>query len=398
MKHHPTQKDSTMEFIDLKTQYRRLEPAIRARIDTVLDHGRFIMGPEITELEKALADATGARHAISCASGTDALLMPLLAWGIGPGDAVFTTPFTFFATAEVIALVGATPVFVDVDPTTFNISPEGLERAILAVEQRDPSIYPLPRQAVENGLTPRAVIPVDLFGISAEYDALLPIAHRHGLLVLEDAAQAFGGKYRGRPICGLPCHAATTSFFPAKPLGCYGDGGAIFTDDDDLADALRSMRVHGKGSDKYENVRIGINGRMDTLQAAIMLPKLEILPDEIAARQRVAEGYGQRLSLIPGVTPPTVPPHCLSAWAQYSILCDNRDALAAHLKAAGVPTAIYYPKPLHVQSVFAGLGYAAEDMPISSSLSDRILSLPMHPYLSEEDQEYICRHIASFPG
>lgn len=387
-----------MEFIDLKTQYRRLEPAIRARIDAVLAHGHFIMGPEVAELESALAAATGARHAITCASGTDALLMPLLAWGIGPGDAVFTTPFTFFATAEVIALVGATPVFVDVDPVTFNISPEGLERAILAVKRRDPSIHPLPRRAVEEGLTPRAVIPVDLFGIAAEYDELLPIAREHGLLVMEDAAQAFGGRYRGAPLCGLPCHAATTSFFPAKPLGCYGDGGAIFTDDDALAATLRSLRVHGKGSDKYENVRVGINGRMDTLQAAIMLPKLEILPEEIAARQRVAAGYGERLAGIPGVTPPTVPAHCLSAWAQYSILCDNRDALAAHLKAGGVPTAIYYPKPLHVQSVFAHLGHAADDMPVSASLSRRILSLPMHPYLEESDQDRICQLIAAYRG
>lgn len=387
-----------MEFIDLKTQYRRLEPAIRARIDAVLAHGHFIMGPEVGELESALAAATGARHAITCASGTDALLMPLLAWGIGPGDAVFTTPFTFFATAEVIALVGATPVFVDVDPVTFNISPEGLERAILAVKRRDPSIHPLPRRAVEEGLTPRAVIPVDLFGIAAEYDELLPIAREHSLLVMEDAAQAFGGRYRGTPLCGLPCHVATTSFFPAKPLGCYGDGGAIFTDDDALASTLRSLRVHGKGSDKYENVRVGINGRMDTIQAAIMLPKLEILPEEIAARQRVAAGYGERLAGIPGVTPPTVPAHCLSAWAQYSILSDNRDALAAHLKAGGVPTAIYYPKPLHVQSVFAHLGHASDDMPVSASLSRRILSLPMHPYLEESDQDRICQLIAAFRG
>ncbi len=387
-----------MEFIDLKTQYRRLEPAIRARIDAVLAHGHFIMGPEVAELESALAASTGARHAITCASGTDALLMPLLAWGIGPGDAVFTTPFTFFATAEVIALVGATPVFVDVDPVTFNISPEGLERAILAVKRRDPSMHPLPRRAVEEGLTPRAVIPVDLFGIAAEYDELLPIAREHGLLVMEDAAQAFGGRYKGIPLCGLPCHAATTSFFPAKPLGCYGDGGAIFTDDDALAATLRSLRVHGKGSDKYENVRVGINGRMDTLQAAIMLPKLEILPEEIAARQRVAAGYGERLAGIPGVTPPTVPAHCLSAWAQYSILYDNRDALAAHLKAGGVPTAIYYPKPLHVQSVFAHLDHAADDMPISASLSRRILSLPMHPYLEESDQDRICQLIAAYRG
>lgn len=387
-----------MEFIDLKAQYRRLEPAIRARIDAVLEHGHFIMGPEIKELEAALASASGARHAITCASGTDALLLPLLAWGVGPGDAVFTSPFTFFATAEVIALVGATPVFVDVDPVTFNISPEGLQRAIAAVHQRDASIHPLPRPALEGGLTPRAVIPVDLFGIAAEYDALLPIAREHGLLVMEDAAQAFGGSYKGKPLCGLGCDVATTSFFPAKPLGCYGDGGAVFTDDDGLAEVLRSLRVHGKGADKYENVRVGINGRMDTLQAAIMLPKMDILADEIAARQKVAAAYATRLSGIGGITPPSVPGHCRSAWAQYSILCDRRDALADHLKANGVPTAIYYPKPLHMQSVFSGLGYAAGDMPVSESLSRRILSLPMHPYLSEAQQDVICGHIASCRG
>ncbi len=384
-----------MEFIDLKTQYRRLEPAIRARINAVLEHGHFIMGPEIKELEAALATTTGARHAITCASGTDALLLPLLAWGIGPGDAVFTSPFTFFATAEVIALVGATPVFVDVDPITFNISPEGLERAIRAVRQHDASIHPLPLPALRDGLVPRAVIPVDLFGVAAEYDELLPIARQHGLLVMEDAAQAFGGSYRGKPLCGLGCDAATTSFFPAKPLGCYGDGGAVFTDDDGLAEVLRSLRVHGKGSDKYENVRVGINGRMDTLQAAIMLPKVTILPDEMDARQRVAAAYTARLSGVPGITPPSVPAHCRSAWAQYSILCDRRDALAAHLKANGVPTAIYYPKPLHVQRVFSGLGYAIGDMPVAESLSEGILSLPMHPYLSEAEQDVICGHIAA---
>ena len=397
-----------MQFIDLKVQYQRLKPAIEARFAEVMRHGVFIMGPEIAELEEKLAQICGAKHAISCASGTDALLMPLLAWGIGPGDAVFTTPFTFYATAEVVALVGAIPVFVDIDPRTYNICPKALERAIEAVRKQDAGIYPLPKAALEQKLTPRLVIPVDIFGQAAEYDAILPIARQYGLKVMEDAAQSFGGTYRGKPLCGLPCEVATTSFFPAKPLGCYGDGGAMFTDDDELAHALRSLRVHGKGSDKYDNVRVGINGRMDTLQAALMLPKLDIFAEEIAARQKVAAFYSERLGKIEGITVPYVEPYNVSAWAQYTIQCDNgdnsdnspanarRDALAVHLKAKGIPTAVYYPKPLHMQSVFAHLGYRPADLPVAAKLCQRVLSLPMHPYLTEEEQARVCEAIEGF--
>ena len=397
-----------MQFIDLNIQYQRLKPAIEARFAEVMRHGVFIMGPEIAELEEKLAQICGAKHAISCASGTDALLMPLLAWGIGPGDAVFTTPFTFYATAEVVALVGAIPVFVDIDPRTYNICPKALERAIEAVRKQDAGIYPLPKAALEQKLTPRLVIPVDIFGQAAEYDAILPIARQYGLKVMEDAAQSFGGTYRGKPLCGLPCEVATTSFFPAKPLGCYGDGGAMFTDDDELAHALRSLRVHGKGSDKYDNVRVGINGRMDTLQAALMLPKLDIFAEEIAARQKVAAFYSERLGKIEGITVPYVEPYNVSAWAQYTIQCDNgdngdnspanarRDALAVHLKAKGIPTAVYYPKPLHMQSVFAHLGYRPADLPVAAKLCQRVLSLPMHPYLTEEEQARVCEAIEGF--
>lgn len=387
-----------MEFINLQAQFRRLEAPIRARINAVLEHGQFIMGPEIAELERKLASFTGARHAITCGSGTEALLMPLMAWGIGPGDAVFVPPFTFFATAEVVALVGATPVFVDVDPVTFNIVPDQLAQAIEAVRRQDATLHPVPAQALRQQLTPRAVIPVDLFGIAAEYETLLPVASAHGLFVLEDGAQAFGGRYHGKPVCGLGAHAAATSFFPAKPLGCYGDGGAIFTDDDDLAAIMTSLRVHGKGANKYDNVRIGINGRMDTLQAAIMLPKLDALAEEIDARQRAAARYATRLSHVPGVTLPAVPPHCVSAYAQYSILLASaaqRDTVAATLHARGVPTAIYYPKPLHRQPVFAHLEYEEGDLPISDSLSRRIVSLPMYPFMPESDIDTVCDGIES---
>lgn len=385
-----------MEFIDLKAQYRLLEASIRARIDAVLDHGHFIMGPEIGELERKLAAFTGARQVVTCGSGTEALLMPLMAWGIGPGDAVFVPSFTFFATAEVVGLTGAVPIFIDVDPASCNMSPQGLERAIEAVTRQDPTIHPLPRQAVRQRLTPRAVIPVDLFGLAADYDALFPLARAAGLPVLEDGAQSFGGRWRDKPICGLGATAAATSFFPAKPLGCYGDGGAIFTDDDDLAARLRSLRVHGKGEHKYDNVRLGLNGRLDTLQAAILLPKLDILAEEMEARQTAARRYAENLNALPGVTPPRIPAHCRSAYGQYSVVFRDgaaRDAAASVLRERGIPTNVYYVKPLHLQPVFADLGYAAGDLPVSEDLSRRILSLPMHPYLSPEAIDAVCQGI-----
>lgn len=353
----------SIQFVDLKAQYRALERDIRAAIDTVLDHGQFIMGPEVGQLETRLAEYTGARHAITCSSGTDALLMALMAYGIGPGDAVFTTPFTFIATAEVVSLLGATPVFVDIDARTFNIDPDKLEEAVLAVEH-------------EGTLKPKGVIPVDLFGLPADYDRIMEIASTFGLFVLEDAAQSFGSTYKGRKACNLG-HIAATSFFPAKPLGCYGDGGAVFTNDDEVAATLRSIRIHGKGTDKYDNIRIGLNARLDTLQAAILLPKLAAFPDELLARQRVADSYTEALSGI--VETPVTPDDCTSAWAQYSVMSDVKASLQAALKESGIPTAVYYPKPLHQQSAYQHL--APVRLEVAERTSGRIFSLPMHPYL-----------------
>lgn len=370
----------TTAFVDLKAQFSLLESNIRQRLDAVLAHGGYIMGPEVAELEKRLAAFAGVKHVISCASGTDALFMPLLAWGIGPGDAVFTTPFTFIATAEVITLLGATPIFVDIDPATYNIDPAKLALAVEAVENQDPAKHPLPKAALAAKLTPKAVIPVDLFGLPADYDAIMPIAAEHGLLVLEDGAQGFGGSYKGRRSCSL-AHCATTSFFPAKPLGCYGDGGAIFTDDDALANLLVSIRVHGKGRDKYDNVRIGFNGRLDTLQAAILLAKLDVFPAELDARDAVAARYAAGFAGLPDMAVPTVPAGWRSAWAQYTVATPRRDAVMAALAAADIPAMVYYSKPLHIQTAFAGLGYAPADFPHSLAASARVLSLPMHPYL-----------------
>ena len=377
-----------MDFIDLAVQQRRISEKLNANIARVLSHGQYINGPEVRELEAALTAYVGAKHAVGCASGTDALIMALMALEIGPGDAVFTTPFTFVATAEVISLLGATPVFVDIDSATFNIDPAKLEQAIEAVEKNDPALHPLPG-AAGGKFRPRAVIPVDLFGLPADYDAIEAVAARRGIAVIEDAAQSFGGEYKGRKACSFGA-IACTSFFPAKPLGCYGDGGMCFTDDDRLAEFLRSIRVHGQGSDKYENVRIGINGRLDTLQAAILLAKFAIFPEEIDLRQEVFRRYNGLLS--GSVTTPEIPEGCKSAWAQYSILARNsaeRSDLMAKLKEAGIPTAIYYPKPLHRQTAFSGLGYKEGDFPVSEDCARRIFSLPMHPYLAAGDQRRI---------
>lgn len=383
-----------MPFIDLGEQYRRIERDVRERIDNVLAHGKYIMGPEVAELEAELADFCGAKHAISCASGTDALLLPLMAWGIGPGDAVFVPPFTFFATAEVVSLLGATPVFVDVDPVTYCMDPDRLEAAILAVEKNDSSIHPLPRLDDGFRLKPRVIIPVDLFGIPAQYEKILPLAERYGLKVLEDAAQAFGGKAAGKRSCSLGCHASATSFFPAKPLGCYGDGGAIFTDDSELDQVFRSLRVHGKGGDKYDNVRIGLNGRLDTMQAAILLAKLKLFAEELDGRQQAAALYAKYLGGIDGLGLPVVPDNRYSAWAQYSVLCEDRDKVVAGLNLRGVPTAIYYPTPLHMLKVYKDLAYCPDDFPVSKKLSQNIFSLPMHPYLLEEHVAEIGMHIS----
>lgn len=365
-----------MSFIDLKAQQQAILPLLMERIQQVLSHGQYIMGPEVGELEERLAAYVGVKHAISCSSGTDALLMPLMAYGVGPGDAIFTSPFTFIATAEVIQLLGATPIFVDIDPKTFNIGPEALKEAIDTLG-RHPKTAPL---------KPKGIIPVDLFGQPADYDQINALARKHGMFVLEDAAQSFGATYKGKRAGSL-AEVAATSFFPAKPLGGYGDGGAIFTDNDEMAGVLRSIRVHGQGTHQYDNVRIGLNGRLDTLQAAIILAKLEVFDQEVQDRQEVARRYRQALP--PVVEVPYVSPECTSVWAQYSVLSDQRSALQARLKEAGIPTAIYYPLPLHLQGAFAHLGHKPGEFPISESASQRIFSLPMHPYLSLAEQERI---------
>lgn len=380
-----------IDFIDLKGQQNDIRPALETGIHRVLHHGQYIMGPEVKELEAKLGAYVGAKHAISCASGTDALLMALMAYGVGPGDAIFTTPFTFIATAEVISLLGATPVFVDIDPKTFNIDPQQLGKAIIALKSNDPSSHPLPLNSAlstqSSTLIPKGIIPVDLFGLPADYDAINKIAKEHGLFVIEDAAQSFGAVYKGKRA-GALADIACTSFFPAKPLGCYGDGGMCFTDDDELAAALDSIRVHGKGGHKYDNARIGINGRLDTLQAAILMAKFDIFPEEVQLRQEVANRY---TALLDGasVRPPHIPPDDLSVWAQYSVLAKDeahRAALLKSLQEAKIPAAIYYPKPLHLQTAFAVLDYAPGAFSVSEDAANRIFSLPMHPYLQKEDQ------------
>ncbi|MBU2053881.1 MAG: DegT/DnrJ/EryC1/StrS family aminotransferase [Proteobacteria bacterium] len=386
-----------MDFIDLAAQQQRITDKLNANIARVLTHGQYINGPEVRELEKALTDYVGVKHAIGCASGTDALLMALMALDIGPDDAVFTTPFTFIATAEVISLLGATPVFVDIDPQTFNIDPAQLDRAVEAVEKSDPAHHPLPDTA-GGKLRPRAVIPVDLFGLPADYDAIGAVAARHNLAVIEDAAQSFGGEYRGRRA-GAFGDIACTSFFPAKPLGGYGDGGMCLTNDDRLDAILRSIRVHGQGSDKYNNARIGINGRLDTIQAAILLAKFAIFPEEIELRQEVARRYNELLA--GAVVTPQIPAGCKSAWAQYSVLARDsaeRAALMTKLKEAGVPTAIYYPKPLHRQEAFASLDYREGEFPVSEDCASRIFSLPLHPYLPADDQRRIAAALNLISG
>lgn len=384
-----------MDFIDLKTQQSRIQETLNNNIQKVLNHGNYIMGPEIKQLETKLADYTGTKHAISCASGTDALLMALMAYGIKPGDAIFTTPFTFIATAEVISLLGATPVFVDIDPKTFNIDPAKLTLAIKALKTNDSSIYPLPLIPGITNLTSRGVIPVDLFGLTADYDAIAPIAKEYELFVIEDAAQSFGARYKNKMACSFG-DIGCTSFFPAKPLGCYGDGGMCFTNDDQLAEVMESVRVHGKGGHKYDNIRIGINGRHDTLQAAILLAKFDIFPEEVKLRQTVAQRYTDLISNYQSIITPYLPSEAQSAWAQYSLLAkdeDHRTALLAKLQNNKIPSAIYYPKPLHMQTAFAYLGYKKGDFPVSEDCASRIFSLPMHPYLEEQDQKKIAEVI-----
>lgn len=359
-------------FIDLQAQRRRIGAKMDEAVLRVVNHGGYVMGPEVKQIEADLAAFCGAREVISCSNGTDALTLVLRARGVGPGDAVLCPSFTFAATAEVVALAGATPIFVDIDADTFNMNAESLKVGVV--------------EARRAGLNPVAVIPVDLFGLPADYDALLPLAEELGLWVLSDAAQSFGGVYKGRKVGTLGV-ATTTSFFPAKPLGCYGDGGAIFTDDSELAAVIRSLRVHGQGSDKYDNVRIGINGRLDTIQAAVLIEKLKIFPDEIEARDRVAQRYNDGLRDVAAV--PGTPEDLTSTWAQYTLRIAKRDAVAASLKERGVPTAIYYPKPLHQQTAYRDFPVAGNGLPVSERLAGEVLSLPMHPYLEPDLQDWI---------
>jgi dTDP-4-amino-4,6-dideoxygalactose transaminase len=389
-----------MDFIDLAAQQRRIRGNLEQNIRKVLDHGKYIMGPEVGELEYKLAQYVGVRHAVSCASGTDALLLALMAFEVGPGDAVFTSPFTFIATAEMISLLGATPVFVDIDPKTFNIDPVQLEMAIIAVKENDPSAYPLPNLRAGSTLKAKGIVPVDLFGLPADYDAIKAIANKYSLFVIEDGAQSFGGEYKNKKACSL-AGIGCTSFFPAKPLGCYGDGGMCFTNDEMLADIMRSLRIHGKGSDKYDNVRIGINGRMDTLQAAILLSKFEIFPEEVRLRNQAASYYSQLLFQTgsSSILTPKVTEGYMSVWAQYSVLARNREVRSkfqSQLKDVGVPTAVYYPKPLHLQPAFSDLAYQPGAFPFSEDYSQRIFSLPMHPYLEREDQDTIVAALGEY--
>lgn len=368
-----TEMNEPIAFIDLAAQQRAIRGRLDAAIGRVLDHGKYIMGPEVAELERQLADYTAVKHVVSCSNGTDALALPLMAWEIGTGDAVLCPSFTFAATAEIVPWVGASPVFVDVDERTYNIDPDHLQRTIEHL--RDNS-----------DLTPRAIIAVDLFGQPADYERIEAIAAKHDLLLLEDAAQGFGGRLNNR-AAGSFGDAATTSFFPAKPIGGYGDGGAIFTDDDDLAERLRSLRVHGKGSDKYDNIRIGRNARLDTLQAAILLEKLAIFDDELQARQAVAGRYAAGLN--GKVAVPDVMAGALSSWAQYTIRVADRDRFAAALRNEGVPTAVYYGKPLHLQTAYRDYPLGPGGLPVTERIAGEVISLPMHPYLDEATQARI---------
>lgn len=358
-----------MQFIDLAAQYQHLKTKIDTRIQRVLDHGQYIMGPEVGELEEQLANYVGVKHAITCANGTDALTLAMMVLDIKQGDAVFCPTFTFFATAETIAFQHATPILVDSDAATFNLCPVDLERRIIKVIS-------------EGKLKPKAIVAVDLFGLPADYPAIVAIAKKYDLKIIEDAAQGFGGEINGQRA-GSFGDIATTSFFPAKPLGCYGDGGAIFTNNDDYAALLRSYRVHGKGSDKYDNVRIGMNSRLDTIQAAILLEKLAAFPDELRQRNRAAKNY--ETVLAGRYQTPVTPDGYLSSWAQYTLVDENRDAIMADYKTKGIPTVIYYGTCMHQQTAFKDLGYSDTQFPVASRLARQVFSLPMHGYL-EVDQ------------
>ena len=376
----------SVEFRDLKAQYRALEPEIVEASLGVLGSGCFIGGPKVAELETRLADYVGARHCITCANGTDALQLALMAWGVGPGDAVFVPDFTFFASGEAPALLGATPAFVDVDERTFNLDPVKLEEAVRFVEN-------------ETGLLPRAVVAVDLFGLPADYPAIREVCERHGMLLLEDGAQGFGGSIDGKMACSFG-DVSTTSFFPAKPLGCYGDGGAVFTDSDEWAELIRSYAVHGKGSMKYDNVRVGVNSRLDTAQAAVLLAKLDAFEGELDAVGGAAALYSGALAGS-GLALPEVPEGFRSSWAQYTVRLPeglDRDALQAALKERGVPTMVYYPKPMHGQGAFEGACLCPDGCPVTERLCETVLSLPMGPYMISEDVSVVADSLVTVFG
>ena len=364
-----------MEFVDLKTQQNRIRDGLKTRFDRILDHGAYIMGPEVDELEQRLANYCGVKHAISCSSGTDALLIPLMAWGIGPGDAVFTTPFTYVATAEVISLLGATPVFVDVYESTFNIDCEKLESAI--------------QNTISEGkLKPKAIIPVDLFGVPARYRLIDDIAKKYDLKVIEDAAQSFGASIRNQKV-GTFGDVVSTSFYPAKPLGCYGDGGAIFTDNDDLAEQCKAIRIHGTTTDRYHSELIGLNGRLDSMQAAVLLEKLTIFDEELDLRQNVSNQYRENISNCQ-----YIPDDYISSHALFSIVLDSEDERnkkIEKLKENQIPTVVYYKYPIHLMKGFDYLQYKDGDFPISENLSKTILSLPMHPYLHQKEIDQVIK-------
>lgn len=363
-----------LPFIDLQAQRHRIEAEINAAVARVIEHGKYIMGPEVGRLEHDLSEFVGAPHCLGCSSGTDALLMALMAYDVKPGDAIITTPFTFFATAEAISLLGATPVFVDIDPDTYNLDP--LKIAEVIGKLHDQGKHRL-----------RGIITVDVFGLPCDYDRIMPLAREHDLFVIQDAAQSFGATYHGARV-PTQGDIGTTSFFPAKPLGCYGDGGAVFTADDQLAEKMRSIRIHGQGKDKYENVRVGLNARLDTIQAAILIEKLRIFQEEIDARQTVAKRYSE---LLPdGLKLPHVPDGLTSVWAHYTVQAANRGEIQDNLKTRGIPTAIYYSQPLHLLDLYAELGYRPGDLPVAEAVCDRVFSLPFDPYLEPEQIERIC--------
>ena len=370
-----------MQFIDLKTQYARLKPEIDARIQGVLDAQAFIQGPDVRELETALGEFSGAKRVVTCANGTDALQLALMALDIGPGDAVFVPSFTYTATAEVILLLGARPVFVDSDPDTFNIDFDSAEAAIVRTRQ-------------EGVLRPAVLMTVDLFGLPVDYDRARDLATRHGLAFISDAAQGFGASFKGRRVGSGIADITTTSFFPAKPLGCYGDGGAVFTDDDRIADVIRSICLHGKGKEKYDVVRVGVNSRLDTLQAAILLPKLAAFGDELEKRHAVARRYTERLK-DHVATPQSAEGDERFAWAQYTVKVADRDGVQARLKAAGVPSNVYYPRPMHLQPAYLEYGAGEGSLPVAEQLSHVVLSLPMHPYLSDEEVDQVSAALIS---